>query len=70
MWFKGPKTVAQGKQWHPECFKCDVCHKPLREDNYFEKGGKVYCEDDYNKLFATKCAGCAQPIKDKVNHSA
>jgi paxillin len=55
-----------GKDWHPHCFACHKCNKPLGPNNYLEKGGKPYCEDDYHRLFSPKCAACNEPIKDKV----
>ena len=56
-----------GHPWHPECFRCTVCVKPLSPDNFKEHDGKPYCEKDYNNLFAPKCAGCKGPIVD-VSH--
>ncbi|CAG2121204.1 unnamed protein product, partial [Medioppia subpectinata] len=55
---------AQGKDWHPNCFKCTQCAIPLKPDNFYEKNGKPYCEDDYHKLFSPKCGGCLFPITD------
>jgi hypothetical protein len=53
-----------GKPWHPECFTCTICVKPLTPETYKEHGGKPYCEYDYHKLFSPKCAGCNTPITD------
>ncbi|KPM04587.1 Paxillin-like protein [Sarcoptes scabiei] len=55
---------ALGKNFHPDCFKCTECFKPLNPYNFYEKNGLPYCEDDYHRLFSPKCAGCKQPIKD------
>ena len=55
-----------GKDWHPECFQCTDCRIPLSPDNFYEKNGKPYCENDYYKRFAPKCYGCTKPIKGKV----
>jgi len=44
--------------------KCTECGKVLTPDNFFEKDGLPYCEDDFHKLFSNKCAGCKKPIKD------
>ncbi|XP_054165589.1 zinc finger protein 808-like isoform X3 [Oppia nitens] len=60
----GNQTNAMGKPWHPQCFQCDKCAKPLSPNNFYEMNGKPYCEDDYHKLFSPKCDGCALPIKD------
>lgn len=53
-----------GHNYHPKCFKCTECAKPLNPYNFYEKNGLPYCEDDYHKLFSPKCAGCKEPIKD------
>ena len=61
---------AMGKNWHPLCFKCTACAKPLTPPHFFEKNGKPYCEHDYHRLFAPPCAGCSLPITDPVSHIA
>jgi hypothetical protein len=63
----GNQITAMGKPWHPQCFKCTQCAVPLGPNNFYEKNGKPYCENDYNKLFAPKCAGCNTPITDVSN---
>jgi hypothetical protein len=35
--------TQQGQKFHPSCFTCIDCQKPLSDD-YFEISGKVYCE--------------------------
>jgi hypothetical protein len=37
----------------------------LGTQNFFERGGKPYCEDDYHSLFSPRCAGCNGAILDK-----
>lgn len=59
-----------GKQWHPQCFNCDKCHKQLDPYNFMEKGGKPYCDDCYHKLFSPKCGGCNLPITVSRNKIA
>lgn len=56
-----------GHDWHPECFQCDKCHIPLSPDNFYEKNGRPYCENDYHKLFSPKCCACNKPIKERVS---
>lgn len=55
-----------GKDWHPNCFQCTQCKIPLDPENFYEKNGKPYCENDYHKLFSPKCCACKKPIKEKV----
>ncbi|KAI2809505.1 hypothetical protein BLOT_000654 [Blomia tropicalis] len=66
---KGIPLRAMGKDWHPECFKCTECRIPLSPDNFYEKNGNPYCENDYHKLFSPKCYGCAKPIRGKILHA-
>ncbi len=61
---KGRQITAMGKPWHPECFVCTICVKPLTPETYKEHSGKPYCEHDYHKLFSPKCGGCNTPITD------
>ncbi|CAG7817040.1 unnamed protein product [Allacma fusca] len=57
-------VVAMGKNWHPEHFRCTACNKQLAENAFYEHDGKPYCVDDFMNMFAPKCKGCKQPIKD------
>lgn len=38
-------TGQAGRKFHLECLRCTTCRTQLSED-YFELGGKVYCEKD------------------------
>ncbi|XP_046328351.1 LIM/homeobox protein Lhx3-like [Haliotis cracherodii] len=49
------------RSWHSKCLKCADCQAQL-SDKCFSKGDKVYCKDDFFKLFGTKCAGCEKGI--------
>lgn len=33
---------------------------------FFEREGKPYCKNDFEKLFAAKCEGCSKPIIDNT----
>ncbi|MCP9259403.1 Paxillin [Dirofilaria immitis] len=37
----------------------------LGHQNFFERGGKAYCENDYHNMFSPRCAYCNGPIKDR-----
>ncbi|KAH8246516.1 hypothetical protein KR038_007944 [Drosophila bunnanda] len=60
------RTVsAMGESWHENCFRCDgACRKPLASLPFYERDGKVYCRQDYEDLFAARCAKCDKPITD------
>lgn len=54
---------AQGKVFHPDCFRCHECHKsldgkPFSTDSF----NNVLCMDDYKRRCAPKCFRCKQPI--------
>lgn len=56
-----------GKTWHEDHFVCNgPCKKPMAAVPFFEKDGKPYCKPDFEKLFASKCEKCKQPITDKT----
>ncbi|XP_077999300.1 PDZ and LIM domain protein 5-like isoform X2 [Glandiceps talaboti] len=42
----GPFVRIKGKSYHPECFVCADCHCSLKNQGYFDVGGKLYCERD------------------------
>ncbi|KAF9096962.1 hypothetical protein BGX27_001059 [Mortierella sp. AM989] len=54
---------ALGKSWHPGHFFCRECGDPFDEDGYMVHDDFPYCEKDYLRLFAPKCAGCLDPIQ-------
>merc|ERR1719242_2558813 len=51
--------VAPNLEWHAACLKCCECKKFLDEScTCFVRDGKIYCKDDYLRLFGTKCEKC------------
>uniref|UniRef100_A0AC35G547 LIM zinc-binding domain-containing protein n=1 Tax=Panagrolaimus sp. PS1159 TaxID=55785 RepID=A0AC35G547_9BILA len=55
---------ALGKSYHPRCFRCTKCFQcldgvPFAVDNE----SKVFCMEDYQKMFSPNCAVCMKPIK-------
>ncbi|XP_013794117.1 leupaxin-like isoform X2 [Limulus polyphemus] len=61
----GQVITALGQTWHPEHFTCVHCNKELGTKNFFEREGEPYCEEDYHKIFAPRCAYCNGPILNK-----
>ena len=53
---------AIGRNWHPEHFVCAHCHENLKDRTFVEEKGKIYCEDDFVKLYAEKCHKCGKNI--------
>ncbi|CAG0890750.1 unnamed protein product [Cyprideis torosa] len=62
---RDPSLVALEKQWHVRCFRCEECHAVLHGE-YMGKGGKVYCQEDYQRLFGVKCQHCKRVISGRV----
>jgi hypothetical protein len=58
----GQVLSALGRTYHPQHFTCAHCDCTLGERPFFERDGKVYCESDYERLFAPRCAFCQQAI--------
>mmetsp|Transcript_6267 Transcript_6267/g.11882 ORF Transcript_6267/g.11882 Transcript_6267/m.11882 type:complete len:997 (+) Transcript_6267:1247-4237(+) len=60
------KVEALEALWHSKCFTCAKCLQPLSglEDEFFEKDHNLYCAEDYDKLFVTKCDRCGLPGTD------
>ena len=40
-----PKEMA-GRPFHPECFRCDACKRPI-DKRYYSVDGRTICHDDY-----------------------
>ncbi|KRJ98815.1 transforming growth factor beta-1-induced transcript 1 protein isoform X3 [Drosophila yakuba] len=58
---------AMGESWHEACFCCGgACKKPLANQSFYERDGKAYCKQDYEDLFAARCAKCEKPITDSA----
>uniref|UniRef100_UPI00398EE146 LIM/homeobox protein LMX-1.2 n=1 Tax=Pristiophorus japonicus TaxID=55135 RepID=UPI00398EE146 len=49
------------RSWHEACLKCTACLQPLSGTCYC-RDRQLYCKHDYEKLFVTKCSGCAKVI--------
>jgi len=45
------KIATAGKTYHKWCFKCMQCGKTLTLGQQSEKDGRIYCKQDYAKLF-------------------
>jgi len=53
--------VAPNLEWHAACLKCCQCQKFLDEKcTCFVRDGKIFCKEDYVRLFGTKCEKCTR----------
>ncbi|KAL8202719.1 UNVERIFIED_CONTAM: hypothetical protein K2H54_023329 [Gekko kuhli] len=54
---------ATGSSYHPQCFTCVVCRKPLEGASFIvDKANLPHCVDDYHRKYAPRCSVCAEPI--------
>lgn len=66
----GPQVIrAEQKQFHPQCFICDSCKKPLQE-SFIPKAGGMYHQACHDKLFMPRCSHCGQPIQGTYSKDA
>ncbi|KAK0147541.1 Leupaxin [Merluccius polli] len=56
--------TALDQSWHPEHFFCTHCGSLFGSEGFLEKDGKPYCNRDFYLLFAPKCSGCGEPVKE------
>lgn len=54
---------ASGKAFHPECFICIVCHRPIGTERFgVNNAGEVHCLEDFQRRYAPQCCVCKMPI--------
>ena len=49
------QIMALGKCWHPNCFLCSHCHKPIPQGQFHIKEENnemiIYCERDFKAYY-------------------
>merc|ERR1711953_514638 len=61
----GEASVVGSAHYHPKCFTCADCMKPLGTDKYYIIGGKKYCSQDRHK-FLENCTKCGRMIENET----
>lgn len=55
-------VTALGHQWHPDCFRCAACGRPIGKESFYAHEGQPYHTACYHERFSPRCAGCGRPI--------
>lgn len=65
---EGTYTTAMSKNFHPQCFCCGKCRRPMgvSPGQFRELDGVPYCHACYAAHMAARCARCSQPIMNTV----
>ncbi|XP_029005103.1 leupaxin isoform X2 [Betta splendens] len=56
--------TALDQTWHPEHFFCTHCGCLFGPEGFLERDGKPYCCTDFYQLFAPKCSGCGESVRE------
>ncbi|XP_027893355.1 zyxin-like [Xiphophorus couchianus] len=60
-----PALKAMGKAFHPSCFCCMSCHRPLQGMQFYDKEGSPECKRCYVTSLAS-CSQCGEKITDHI----
>ena len=57
--FTGMKKFEyEGRKWHEECFQCDECHQPIRDQKFAPDNDRIICVHCYEQAYAPRCHNC------------
>jgi len=62
---KDASVLVNQKPYHPTCFSCSTCQKPIDGKFFTEPDGRFLCEHDYQQT-REKCDHCKLPLLDRV----
>ncbi|DAZ92865.1 TPA: hypothetical protein N0F65_003044 [Lagenidium giganteum] len=58
----GPRLMAQGKTYHPQCFRCAACHGTFEMQQFQVHEGDPYHTPCFRELFHPMCEVCDHHI--------
>ena len=63
---RGAYMNLSGSIYHDSCTSCAMCRKSLFQEPFYDvpDSDKLYCEQCYISIAATKCHQCGQAITD------
>lgn len=66
----GPQVIrANQTQYHPACFICDGCKKPLQK-TFTPRGERIYHPECHDRLFTPRCHHCGEAIQGTYSRDA
>uniref|UniRef100_A0A4W3J992 LIM zinc-binding domain-containing protein n=1 Tax=Callorhinchus milii TaxID=7868 RepID=A0A4W3J992_CALMI len=58
---------ALNMAFHPECFTCVVCHRPIGNERFgLNEANEIHCIRDFQRRYAPQCSVCNQPIMSET----
>lgn len=62
------RVTFEGKNFHDNCLVCWYCKAPLSQKgpNIARKDEKIFCRNDFMRLYGKRCAACGKFIEKKV----
>lgn len=60
---RGRCLQAEGREFHPDCFRCAGCGRPIGEQAYVEEQGLPWHGHCHLAQQAPRCAGCGEPLQ-------
>ncbi|CAI9726156.1 domain-binding 3-like isoform X7 [Octopus vulgaris] len=58
----GECVNAMNTTFHPNCFLCAQCRKPIGGSSFHIEDGEFYCDPHWKEMFQAICFGCKYPI--------
>ncbi|RNA36617.1 PDZ and LIM domain 7 [Brachionus plicatilis] len=62
----GQFTTANGRSFHPQCFKCESCKCNLT--NFFTHNGRFLCSNCFSEAALPRCSNCNKVTKIGENY--
>ncbi|UJR24805.1 hypothetical protein I4U23_006180 [Adineta vaga] len=55
-------VIYQDNKYHPDCFRCGQCYRPIIESRFHTNNSKPCCNQCYEKNIAPQCQQCFKTI--------
>lgn len=61
----GAYITALDHTWHPDCFRCAGCGRPIGKESFYTHEGRPYHAACYHERFSPRCARCRRPFSGR-----